>query len=109
MKNRTKRDIKKIKRSEDAESLMQRELSSQILEGNGSTKMSKWHGGKGSNRRPEDSNAYADAWEKIWGKKLEPVKAQKKTPKHGLTQVHKDKSKYNRKVTKQELQKDDFQ
>lgn len=88
---------------------MQRELSLQSLEGNGSTKMSKWHGGKGSKRRPEDSTAYADAWEKIWGKPLKEIKTQKKTPKHGLTQVHKDKSKYNRKVSKQELQKDDFQ
>tara|TARA_Y100000992_G_C21265019_1_gene493530 strand:- start:1804 stop:2130 length:327 start_codon:yes stop_codon:yes gene_type:complete len=108
MKNRIKRSTKKIKRSLDAESLMQRELHSQSQEGNGSTKMSKWHGGKGSKRRPEDSNAYADAWERIWGKPLK-VKTQKKTPKHGLTQVHKDKSKYNRKVSKQELQKDDFQ
>ena len=30
--------------------------------------MTKWHGGKGSKRRPEDSNKYADACEKIFGK-----------------------------------------
>jgi len=32
---------------------------------------SKWHGGKGSKRRPEDSKKYSDNWDKIF----------KKTPK----------------------------
>ena len=69
----------------------------------------QWHGGKGSKQRPSEGTVYQDNWEKIFGKKKPKVKSHKKTPKHGLTQVHKDKSKYNRKVTKQELQKDDFQ
>ena len=29
--------------------------------------MTKWHGGKGSKRRPEDSKKYEEAWEKIFG------------------------------------------
>jgi len=29
----------------------------------------KWHGGKGSKRRPENKNKYDIAWEKIFGKK----------------------------------------
>jgi hypothetical protein len=30
--------------------------------------MSKWHGGKGSKRRPEDSKKLDANWEKIFGK-----------------------------------------
>jgi len=52
---------------------------------------------KGSKRRPEKDGKYQDQWEKIFGKKKPEVKTHKKTPKHGITQVHKDKSKYNRK------------
>ena len=29
----------------------------------------KWHGGKGSKRRPEDRKAYEDNYDKIFGKK----------------------------------------
>jgi hypothetical protein len=29
----------------------------------------RWHGGKGSKRRPEDSKAYEDNYDKIFGKK----------------------------------------
>ena len=52
---------------------------------------------KGSKRRPEKDGKYQDQWEKIFGKKKPEVKTHKKTPKHGITQVHKDKTKYNRK------------
>lgn len=30
--------------------------------------MSKWHGGKGSKRRPEDKKKIDDNWERIFGK-----------------------------------------
>lgn len=33
--------------------------------------MSKWHGGKGSKRRPEDLQKIAENWDKIFGKKEE--------------------------------------
>jgi len=37
----------------------------------------KWHGGKGSKRRPGDNQAYEDNWEKIFGKKTtEPTRVQ---------------------------------
>ena len=55
--------------------------------------MSKWHGGKGSKRRPEKEGVYQDQWEKIFGKPEPKIKEHKKTPKHGVTQVHKDKTK----------------
>jgi hypothetical protein len=32
----------------------------------------RWHGGKGSKRRPEDRKAYEDNYDKIFGKKDEP-------------------------------------
>ena len=35
--------------------------------------MSKWHGGKGSKRRPEDLQKIADNWDKIFGKKDEDL------------------------------------
>ena len=31
--------------------------------------MSKWHGGKGSKRRPEDKKKINDNWDKIFKKK----------------------------------------
>jgi len=52
---------------------------------------------KGSKRRPEKDGTYQDQWEKIFGKPEPKIKEHKKTPKHGVTQVHKDKTKYNRK------------
>ena len=52
---------------------------------------------KGSKRRPEKDGEYQDQWEKIFGKPKPEVKEHRKTPKHGVTQVHKDKTKYNRK------------
>ena len=61
------------------------------------TIVTKWHGGKGSKRRPEKEGAYQDQWEKIFGKPEPKVKEHKKTPRHGVTQVHKDKTKYDRK------------
>ena len=60
MKNRIKRNIKKIKKSHAGGNWMQRELHSQSQEGNGIS---------------------------------EKIKPHKKTPKHGQTQVHKDKTK----------------
>ena len=40
--------------------------------------MSKWHGGKGSKRRPEDKKKIDDNWEKIFGKKKKDVDKTKK-------------------------------
>ena len=59
--------------------------------------MSKWEGGKGSNRRPENDTTYQDNWEKIFGVKKPDTKVRKTTPKHAKTQVQKDKTKYDRK------------
>ena len=55
--------------------------------------------GKGSKRRPTvvSDKQFQDNWEKVFGKKEPKVKTRKKTPKHSLTKVHKDKSKYQRK------------
>lgn len=55
--------------------------------------MTQWHGGKGSKRRNSDEELYADNWERIFGKKKPELKSRKATPTHGLTQVHKDKTK----------------
>ena len=57
----------------------------------------QWIGGKGDKRRNPNDKAYRDNWEKIFGKKKPVVKERKKTPKHGSTQVHVDKTKYIRK------------
>ena len=59
------------------------------------------HLGKGSKRRPQvvSNKDFQDAWDKIFPRKV--------TPKHGQSQVHRDKTKYNRKVSKTELLKDD--
>ena len=57
----------------------------------------QWIGGKGDKRRNPNDKAYRDNWEKIFGKKNPVVKERKKTPSHGSTQVHVDKTKYNRK------------
>ena len=62
--------------------------------------MSNWHGGKGSKRRNSNEEAYADNWEKIFGKKKPEIKVRKETPSHGVSQVHSDKTKYNRKKLK---------
>ena len=62
----------------------------------------QWIGGKGDKRRNPNDKAYRDNWEKIFGKKKPVVKERKKTPKHGSTQVHVDKTKYNRKKVKDE-------
>ena len=55
----------------------------------------QWIGGKGDKRRNPNDKAYRDNWEKIFGKKKPVVKERKKTPSHGSTQVHVDKTKYN--------------
>lgn len=36
--------------------------------------MSKWHGGKGSKRRPEDKKKIDDNWDKIFKKKKDKKK-----------------------------------
>jgi len=59
--------------------------------------MSNWHGGKGSKRRNSNEEAYADNWEKIFGKKKPELKVRKETPSHGASQVHSDKTLYSRK------------
>jgi|TARA_B110000003_G_C16425253_1_gene447864 hypothetical protein len=53
----------------------------------------QWHGGKGSVQRPSEGTVYQDNWEKIFGKKKPEVKSRKKTPTHGVSQVHKDRTK----------------
>ena len=56
--------------------------------------------GKGSKRRFStvvSDKQFQDNWEKIFGKKEPKVKSRKVTPKHGQSQVHKDKTKYKRK------------
>ena len=40
----------------------------------------EWIGGKGDRRRNPNDKAYADNWEKIFGKKKPVVKERKKTP-----------------------------
>ena len=54
-------------------------------------------GDKGSKQRPTkvSDKEFQDNWEKIFGKKEPKVKSRKVTPKHGQSQVHKDKSKYS--------------
>lgn len=67
--------------------------------------MSNWHGGKGSKRRNPNEEAYRENYDKIFGKKID-IKVRKEIPEHGKTQVHKDKTKYNRKdfkVTQKKL------
>ena len=61
--------------------------------------MKQWHGRKGSQRRNSNEDAYASNWEKIFGEKKKKIvsKVRKTTPSHGLTQVQKDKTKYDRK------------
>ena len=41
--------------------------------------------GKGSKRRPTNEKQFRENWDKIFGRK--------KTPKHAVTQIHKDKTK----------------
>ena len=53
---------------------------------------------KGSKRRPEKPGVYQDNWEKVFGKPKPKIKERKKTPRHGVTKVHRDKTKYNRKA-----------
>ena len=35
--------------------------------------MSKWHGGKGSKRRPEDKKKINDNWDKIFNRRKKPL------------------------------------
>ena len=51
--------------------------------------VTKWHGGKGSKARPIKNREQFDAeYDRIFGRKV--------TPKHGATQVHKNKKKTSR-------------
>ena len=59
--------------------------------------MSKWHGGKGSNRR--DKIVSQEEFEKEWDR----IFPRKKTPPQGRTQVHKNKKKPSRVDLKKEL------
>ena len=53
----------------------------------------KWHGGKGSKYREiKNKEQFDSEWDRIF--------ARKKTPKHGATKAHVDKTKYNRKRIK---------
>ena len=38
------------------------------------TSKGQWHGGKGSVQKPNDHDKYAEAWEKIFGKKRKDKK-----------------------------------
>lgn len=40
-------------------------------------KKSNWHGGKGSQRRNSNEQAYRDNWDNIFGKKKKPTKQHK--------------------------------
>jgi hypothetical protein len=53
--------------------------------------MSKWDGGKGSKRRPENDTTYQDNWEKIFGVKKPETKVRKKTPSHAKTKYDRKK------------------
>ena len=53
----------------------------------------QWHGGKGSKRRNSNDEAYADNWDKIFGKKKPEISVRKATPTHATTQIHRDKTK----------------
>jgi hypothetical protein len=59
--------------------------------------MSNWHGGKGSKRRNSNEELYSSNWEKIFGKPEPKIKTRVITPKHGVSKVHSDKTKYTRK------------
>lgn len=39
----------------------------------------QWHGGKGSQRRNTNDKAYADNWDKIFGKKNQKIKQKQLT------------------------------
>jgi len=53
---------------------------------------------KGDNYRYVDKKKYDREFDRIFGTGKKKVKARKKTPKHAVTQEHKDKTKYDRKI-----------
>ncbi len=57
--------------------------------------MSKWIGGKGSDRRPMNisDKQMQDNWQTIFGKPEPKVKVRKVTPVHAVTRVEPDKTK----------------
>ena len=42
--------------------------------------MSKWHGGKGSKRRPEDTKKFNDNWDKIFNKENKDLNYESDNP-----------------------------
>ena len=52
--------------------------------------------GEGKSKQRKKHSPWKDESGALWVE----LKSHKKTPKHGLTQVHKDKTKYNRKRLK---------
>ena len=44
--------------------------------------MSRWHGGKGSTRRPEDKLAYDNGWDRIFNKSEEYTPSNKDVLEH---------------------------
>ena len=52
-------------------------------------KKNETQNGKGDKSRISDKKKYDENWDKIFGRK--------KTPKHGATQIHKDKKKEEKK------------
>ena len=43
--------------------------------------------------KTDGHQAYADNWDKIFGKKKPEIAVRKETPNHASTQIHKDKTK----------------
>ena len=52
----------------------------------------QWHGGKGDKPRGVDKSKYDEGWERIFGKPKPKQKVRKKSPAHGHTQKHLDKT-----------------
>ncbi len=53
---------------------------------------------KGSKRRPTkvSEKQFEDNWERVFGKPKPVIKERRKTPRHGVTKVHRDKTKYGK-------------
>ena len=61
---------------------------------------------KGSKRRPSEvgEKEIDDNWKKIFGKPKPVVKERKRTPSHGVTKVHRDKTKYGKSDRKRPIE-----
>jgi len=66
--------------------------------------------GKGSKQRPRSvsKDKFDSNWDSIFSKKIK-IKVRKETPKHGLTSVHPDKTKYNRSKINREVMQEQLQ